>query len=251
MAASRQHPGVKESLLWRERIRTTPEETRSRRRRKGGRRRGEQRCPGRKLIPPQAAIFAGRIRPSCGSASAGIRPLVRESPSIKIHDGWSASEDLLTPGRERERVRKRKREREERERKEKKKESWRERKKERMSARAMVAQQVAWRKHRANTHIAYFASCTRVHTYVDGVAVATGRRGPFYKTLPGFIIILGERINWAWLSTRLSLRAPHAQVPRANELSFQRSDVRTFMRSVCAWAIVPMNIFVWRRESIL
>jgi len=52
---------------------------------------------GRKLILPQAAIFSARIRPSCGSASAGIRPLVRESPSIKIHDGWSGAEGSRRP----------------------------------------------------------------------------------------------------------------------------------------------------------
>lgn len=55
-----------------------------------GRRAGRK--ASRKLIPPQAAIFSARIRPSCGSASAGIRPLVRESPSIKIHDGWPGAE---------------------------------------------------------------------------------------------------------------------------------------------------------------
>lgn len=94
-----------------------------------GRRAGRK--ASRKLIPPQAAIFSARIRSSCGSASAGIRPLVRESPSIKIHDGWPGAE-----GSQSRRKGRRKR----------KKSSLR------GKERAMVAQQVAWRKRRADTH---------------------------------------------------------------------------------------------------
>lgn len=65
-----------------------------------GRRAGRK--ASRKLIASQAAIFFARIRPSCGSASAGIRSLVRESPSIKIHDGWPGAEgSFAVPGEKR------------------------------------------------------------------------------------------------------------------------------------------------------
>lgn len=112
-----------------------------------GRRAGRK--ASRKLIPPQAAIFSARIRPSCGSASAGIRPLVRESPSIKIHDGWPGAESSPSPGREKEGER------------EKKKLVERERTRDgRTAGRVTEAP-------RGHAH-AYFASCTCVHMYVLG-----------------------------------------------------------------------------------
>lgn len=103
-----------------------------------------------------------RSSSSCGSASAGIRPLVRESPSIKIHDERSRGRGLTVPGGEKKDERKNlslsKRGKE------------RERGRIRRDGRTAGRVTEATREH---AH-AYFASCTRVHVRIGH----SGEAGP-------------------------------------------------------------------------
>lgn len=184
----------------------------------GKERREAGRKASRKLIPPQAAIFSACIRPSCGSASAGIRSLVRESPSIKIHEGWPGAEGSAAPGEKRKTREKKLAERE-------------------RTRDGRTAGRVT-EASRGHAH-AYFASCTRVHTYVRARAAAVAARGPgasFHKTarlINKFRRRLGNKLAAALNTCSCTL------VRKPSEHEFAKNKVRLrrmkYVNQKCCW----------------